>query len=640
MCGFTGFYALKADRTRAELHVIGDKMAKIIAHRGPDGSDLWQDPDLPLVLAHRRLSIIDLSEDGAQPMCSASERYVILYNGEVYNYLDLKRELEDRGVSFRGRSDTEVILATIEQWGLNQALQKLNGMFAFVLWDRKDGLLHFARDALGKKPLYVGWAGRYLVFGSELKALRKHPDFMAQLNPEAMRGFLSLGYVEAPFCIYKDVWQLPPGHRMTLDLSHLKPGANLAAEMKAFWSAASKLEDARASTVNKDEDIIVQDFEDLLTLCVSERLVSDVPLGAFLSGGIDSSSIVALMQKISTQPIKTYSIGFESAGYDEAPHAKMIADHLGTDHHEHYCSAQDALDVIAQLPDIYDEPFADISAIPTYLVSRFARQDVTVVLSGDGGDEMLGGYSRHVQGPKIWNKMKMMPRIMRVGLSSVIQNVPVNQLDSLNRKHPQLGAKLHKAASIMSLNTQDDIYRQLLSKWPSLPTLGQDRFQKALGLPKTDLSMAEKMMFWDAVGYLPNDILTKVDRASMAVSLEARAPLLDKRIYEYVWRLPENVKIKNGQGKWLLRQVLKRHVPAKLFERPKQGFNIPVGEWLRGPLKGWADGLLDEKTLQDQGFLDAQIIRDTWHAHLNGHGHHGDALWTILMFQAWQQRWM
>jgi len=328
--------------------------------------------------------------------------------------------------------------------------------------------------------------------------------------------------------------------------------------------------------------MILDEFEDLLTLCVSDRLVSDVPLGAFLSGGIDSSCVVALMQKINAQPIKTYSIGFEDARYNEAPHARAVADHIGTDHHEHICTAQDALDVIPQLPDIYDEPFADISAIPTYLVSKFARSDVTVALSGDGGDEMLGGYSRHVQGPQLWKKMQLMPRILRSGLSNIIQRVPVNQLDSLSRKHAQLGTKLYKAASILSLDTQEDIYKRLLCKWPDTD------FEKDLSLPHTDLSFAEKMMFWDTVGYLPHDILTKVDRASMAVSLEARAPLLDKRIYEYVWGLPETVKIKNGQGKWLLRQILKRHIPERLFERPKQGFSKPVSEWLRGPVKDWA----------------------------------------------------
>ncbi|MEZ5814641.1 MAG: asparagine synthase (glutamine-hydrolyzing) [Alphaproteobacteria bacterium] len=640
MCGITGFYTDKADRTRAELHVIGKNMAETLTHRGPDSGDLWQDPDVALLLAHRRLSILDLSAEGAQPMASHSGRYMLIYNGEIYNYRDIKKELEEKGSAFRGRSDTEVLLEAIEQWGLNRALQKISGMFALVLWDRQDGTLHFIRDRLGKKPLYIGWAGKSLVFGSELKALRAHPDFAPRLNTQAMTGFLSLGYVEAPFSIYEGVWQLPPGHRLTLDLTSIKSDENLAAQMKPYWSAADKLEEAKARPNSKTDNEILDEFEELLSLCVSERLVSDVPLGAFLSGGIDSSAVVALMQKINSQAIKTYSIGFEDAGYNEAPHARAVAAHLGTDHHEHICTAAEALEVIPKLPEIYDEPFADISAIPTYLVSRFARESVSVALSGDGGDEMLGGYNRHIQGPQIWRKMRLMPRVMRSGLSHVIQRMPVNQLDALSRKHPQLGGRLHKMASILSLDTQEEVYTRLLRKWPEAPIAGGGAFEKNLDLPKAELSFAESMMFWDSVGYLPNDILTKVDRASMAVSLEARAPLLDQRLYEYVWSLPENMKIRGGEGKWLLRQILKRHVPEKLFERPKQGFNMPVGDWLRGPLKDWAEDLLNTQALKDQGLLNAAMIRKTWQAHLDGQGNHADALWSVLMFQAWQTRWM
>lgn len=638
MCGITGFYAADAALTRAEMHVIGKNMAEAIAHRGPDSADLWQDPDVPLVVAHRRLAIIDLSADGAQPMASSSGRYIIVYNGEIYNYLSLKQELEDAGAAFKGRSDTEVMLAAIEHWGLNRAVQKFNGMFAFALWDRKDRELHFARDRVGKKPLYIGWAGKDLVFASELKALHAHPGFKPAINTAALTGFLQLGYTQAPHCIYKDVWQLPPGHRASLKLDSFQSGGNLASAMKPYWNAAEKLEDARRHMNRKSDEEIIGDFEDLLTACVAERLVSDVPLGAFLSGGIDSSSVVALMQKINPAPIKTYAIGFEDAGYNEAPHARAVADHLGTDHHEHMCTGQDALDVIPMLAHMYDEPFADISAIPTYLVSKFARNDVTVALSGDGGDEMLGGYSRHIQGPQIWRKMKMMPRIFRSGISNVIQRVPVNALDSLNRRHPQIGVKLHKVASILSLDTQEEIYTRLTQKWPVPPL--QDFEEPEHGLPSPDhLSFAEKMMFWDTVSYLPNDILTKVDRASMAVSLEARAPLLDSRIYEYAWSLPESMKIRGGNGKWLLQQVLKRHVPEELFKRPKQGFAMPVGNWLRGPLKDWAEDLLDEKALREDGLLDAGRIRKTWQAHLDGQGNHGEALWVVLMLRAWQKRW-
>ncbi|MEM7651013.1 MAG: asparagine synthase (glutamine-hydrolyzing) [Pseudomonadota bacterium] len=634
MCGITGFFALTAGRSRSEMHVIGQNMAKSIAHRGPDSHDLWQDPDLPLVLVHRRLSILDLSEDGAQPMMSASERYVLIYNGEIYNYLEIQKELEKSDITFRGRSDTEVILGAIEKWGLNRTLQKLNGMFAFALWDRKEKLLHFARDRLGKKPLYIGWAKNTLIFGSELKALRVHPDFNAELDPAAVQEFIALGYIEAPRCIYKNIVQLPPANRLSIALTELRPAENISQDMKPYWDAASILEDAKAAPNTQSNTDIIDEFESLLSQCVQDRMISDVPLGAFLSGGIDSSCVVALMQAAHSNAIKTYSIGFEDAGFNESPHARAIAEHLGTDHHEHICTAQDALDVIPLLPDMYDEPFADISAIPTYLVSKFARGDVTVAISGDGGDEMLGGYSRHVQGPKLWSKMQRMPRIMRSGLSAAIQHLPVGGLNALNQKHAQFGTKLHKAASVLSLDTQEEVYLRLLSKWPEIS------LEKDLSLPRADLSFAEKMMYWDTVGYLPNDILTKVDRASMAVSLEARAPLLDKRIYEYVWRLPEHLKIQNSEGKWLLRQVLKRHVPEKLFTRPKQGFSIPVASWLLGPLKEWAEDLLDDSALNASGLLDQHMIKKSWQAHSQGHGNYADGLWNVLMLQAWYKRWM
>ncbi|MBL4804690.1 MAG: asparagine synthase (glutamine-hydrolyzing) [Alphaproteobacteria bacterium] len=640
MCGFTGFFALKATASRSELHVMGQKMSDTIIHRGPDSGNLWQDPDTPLVLAHRRLSIIDLTKDGEQPMTSSSERYVIVFNGEFYNFQNLRRDLEAKGVKFKGRSDTEVFLAAVEQWGLNQALQKTNGMFSFALWDRKDKVLHFARDRLGKKPLYVGWAGNHLVFGSELKALRAHPEFEAQINAYALQGFLRMNYIEAPETIYYNIWQLPAGHRMSLDLSTLRTGDDLLDEMKAYWDPVRLVDDSKANMVNKHEDKIVDDFERLLTTCVSDRMISDVPLGAFLSGGIDSSAVVALMQKQAGSAVKTYSIGFEEEAYNEAQYAKDIAQHLGTDHHEHICTGQDALNVIPKLPDMYDEPFADMSAIPTFLVSEFARRDVTVALSGDGGDEMLGGYVRHTMGPKIWKTMRMMPKIVRSGISGTLQRLPEGPLDRLRPSQPQFGYKLQKAARIMSLNTQEEVYERLICKWLPAPVPDKDIFEPVLPLPRADLSFAEKMMLWDTVGYLPNDILTKVDRASMAVSLEARAPLLDHRVFEYCWRLPEHVKIRDQKGKWLLRQVLKKHVPEKLFERPKQGFAIPVADWLRGPLREWAEDLLDERSLKQQGYLDAKTVRDTWTRHLDGQGRNGEALWAVLMFQAWHKRWM
>ena len=628
-------------RSRSEMEGLGIMMASALAHRGPDKQALWQDPDVPLLLAHRRLAILDLSEDGTQPMASADDRYMLAYNGEIYNYLHLKNELETHGAQFKGHSDTEVILAAVQHYGFEKTLGKINGMFSIALWDRKERILHFARDRMGKKPLYIGWAGKALVFSSELKAFRTHPEFKPRINDRAIHGYMHHGYVQAPYCIYEGCWQLPPAHKLSVSLASLNSGENLASAMRAYWSQADVVEAAKRNPVTQSEDEITDAFETLIEQCVSERMISDVPLGAFLSGGIDSSSVVAMMQKISSAPIKTYSIGFEEAGFNEAAYAAKIAKHLGTEHFEHICSTQDAKDVIPKLPEIYDEPFADISAIPTYLVSAFARRDVTVALSGDGGDEMLGGYARHVQGPKIWNKMRLMPRVLRSGLASAIQQVPVNTLDSLNRAHPQWGTKVHKAASILSLESQEEIYQRLTQKWKTVPLAnGADEVATYLSEPDTDLSFAEKMMLWDTLSYLPHNILTKVDRASMAVGLEARAPLLDTRLFEYVWRLPQDVKIRDGQGKWLLRQVLNRHVPAELFERPKQGFNMPVGDWLRGDLRSWAEDLLDEKAMAEQGVLDGPAVRKTWQAHLDGQGNHADALWVVLMFQAWYKRWM
>lgn len=643
MCGIAGFYALKTDRSRAELHVLGQKMAATLEHRGPDAGDVWQDPDRPLVLAHRRLSIIDLSKDGAQPMESASGRYMLIYNGEFYNFRILRKELESAGIVFRGRSDTEIFLAAIELWGLNRALQKIDGMFAFALWDRQDRQLHLIRDRLGKKPLYLGWAGPHLIFGSELKALRAHPDFTAQINREALALYLQHGWTPAPHCIYENVWMLKPGHRITLNLDDLPGDLPLHTLMQPYWHPQDVIQHVQTMRLQGNEKEIIDEFETLLKNCVADRMVADVPLGAFLSGGIDSSSIVALMQSLSTQPIKTYTIGFTEQSYDEAGYAQKIATHLGTQHHSLYLSDQETLEIIPQLPEIYDEPFADISAIPTFLISQFARQSVTVALSGDGGDEMLGGYTRHVQGPRLWRNLRFVPAFLRKALAGTLQTVPTTYWDTMPGMPPQFGHKIHKASAILAGESQTGIYRRLLSHWDApplkhaatMPDLLED-----LSLEDMKLSFAERMMIWDTLTYLPGDILTKIDRASMAASLEARAPLLDTRIFEYVWRLPESYKIHHGKGKYLLREMLARHVPRKLFERPKQGFNMPVGEWLRGGLRDWAEDLLDERTLEQQGWLDAQHVRALWQAHLNGQGHHATGLWSILMFQAWHKKWL
>lgn len=652
MCGLTGFYASQNDRPRAELHTLGGTMAQTLSHRGPDAGGVWQDPEHEIVLAHRRLAIIDLSAEGAQPMLSASERYVIVYNGEFYNYRDLQGELEDAGVTFRGQSDTEVFLAAVDQWGFERALHKAGGMFAFALWDRKLRRLHFARDRLGKKPLYIGWAGGSLVFGSELKALRAHPDFRPALDRRALSLYMRYGWLNAPFCIYKGVWALRPGHSMTLDTAALEPGSDLSARMEPYWRPIDIALGGQAAARQRPETEAIDEFEALLRTCVADRMISDVPLGAFLSGGIDSSAVVALMQAVSNRPVKTYTIGFDQKDFDEAAHAARVAAHLGTDHHTLRLDGKEALEVIPRLPDIYDEPFADISAIPTFLVSRFARGEVTVALSGDGGDEMLGGYERHLRAPGIHEWMKRTPRFLRHGLAAALRAIPAERLDALRPGHPQFGVKVRKAAEMLGLETQEDIYARLISVrdspllagWQGAPDLLKTLADLPGNLPG-GLGFAEKMMLWDMLGYLPGDILTKVDRASMAASLEARAPLLDTRIFEYAWSLPESFRIRRGgkrgpEGKWLLRQVLARHVPPEMFERPKQGFSMPVGEWLRGPLREWAESLLDEKDLAGQGLLDARAVRRLWRAHLEGRDGGENALWTVLMFRAWHERWL
>ncbi len=647
MCGLAGFLAFETSLKRSNMHQIAKSMTDAIVHRGPDSHDIWQDADVALALGHRRLAILDLSPEGHQPMASETGRYMIVYNGEVYNHLELRAELEGAGIRFRGRSDTETILAACEHWGINRSLQKLNGMFAIALWDKKDRALHLIRDRLGKKPLYLGWSGKSFVFASELKSFHAHPDFQPEIDKQAFGIYMRCGYVTAPHCIYKNVWILPAGHRLTIDLAvnsqKIAPGDDLSENMESYWHHGQVLQAAQGNPYEGSESQAVEEFEKLLSTCTRQRMISDVPLGAFLSGGIDSSAIAAIMQLHSPNPIKTYTIGFHEAGFNEAEYAKKVAAHLGTDHHELYLKPGQALDIIPTMPDIYDEPFADFSSIPTFLVSKFARQDVTVALSGDGGDEMLGGYNRHFMGPKIWNKIKYLPRSARRALAASIHAVSQERWDKTLPGRPQFGRAMHKLADLLPMRGPHEIYESLINHWDHppfsfdtkpLPLLHEDHGAVA------GLNFGEQMMLWDTLSYLPNDILTKVDRASMAVSLETRAPLLDYRIFEFAWRLPESYKLRNGKGKWLLRQVLGRHVPRELFERPKQGFTVPIGAWLRGPLQDWAEDLLGEDSLKAHGLLNTHMVRSLWAAHKQGSADHTMKLWTALMFQAWHRRWM
>ncbi len=621
-------------------------MNRALAHRGPDANDVWQDPEIPVVLAQGRLAIIDLSEKGLQPMPSHSGRYVIVYNGEIYNYRELMADLKTRGHKFEGASDTEVLLTAIEDYGFEGALQKINGMFAFALWDRKEKILHFARDRFGKKPLYIGWAGKSLVFGSELKALHANPDFKSELDRNVLSLYMRFGYVCAPYAIFKNVWQLLPGGRLSLHLETMNAGEDLAKRMQLYWSLPDAVNKARANPVMGSEEDIIRDFEEMLSKATAQRMISDVPLGAFLSGGIDSSTITALMQKHSARPVKTFSIGFEEEGWDESSAAAKVAAHLGTDHESFVVTSQAALDVIPQLPDMFDEPFADASQIPTYLLSKLTKKHVTVALTGDGGDEILGGYQRHTHIPALWNKISWMPTAVRRSMGNFALRVPQQAYDRLT-SYPQFGRRVHRMAQAVSQSDEKNLYAAMLQVWPEQEgvVLGATAPLIPLDDPAMwpeGLSLPEKMIYADTLSYRPNDLMVKTDRAAMAVALEARAPLMDYELCEYSWRLPMDMKIRGLEGKWLLRRILEKHVPKALFDRPKTGFGVPLHQWLRGPLKAWGDDLLNIDALKKQNILNAELVAGRWQDFQTGRGGNANAtdLWTALMFQSWHNKWM
>ena len=650
MCGIAGF----VDRSLGgeQARVVLAAMARAIRHRGPDGEGLWFDAQLGTGLAHRRLSILDLSEAGAQPMTSASGRFVITFNGEIYNHGDLRRELlsHDPQLSFRGHSDTEVFLAACEAWGVERALARANGMFAMGLVDRETRQLHLMRDRLGEKPLYFGnvgggKAGARLLFGSELKALRAHPAWQGALDFDALAAYFRYGHVPAPHSIHAGIGQLLPGEWVTVDLS---AGEELRIERRPYWSAAEVVRHGVAHPLRIGDAGALRELEELLDDAVRLRMEADVPLGAFLSGGVDSSLVVALMQRRSGARVRTFSIGFADEKFDEAPAARAVAKHLGTDHTELYVSPQQSLDVIPQLARIYDEPFADSSQIPTFLVSQLARQHVTVSLSGDGGDELFGGYGRYEQALNIWRGVDAVPAWARRAIQSAIVAVPVPALNALGSWLPRrftegrAGDRAHKGAARLSMRSFDELYRSLMSSWQE-PELALHReVRRQLG-PEERLNITgigaayERMMASDLVRYLPNDVLAKVDRASMAVSLEGRMPLLDPRVVEFAWRLPLSLKRRDGTGKWLLRELLYRLVPRPLVDRPKRGFGVPIGSWLKHELREWATDLLSSEALMRDGLLDTQRITRMLHEHVTGQRSWTNQLWTALMFQAWRR---
>ena len=640
MCGIAGSLDLRAQTADEVLHDTARRMADTLRHRGPDDSGTWADAAAGLGLGFRRLAILDLTQAGHQPMVSASGRYVLVFNGEIYNHRQLRAELSD--VAYRGHSDTEVMLAAFTRWGVTEATRRFNGMFAFAVWDREKRRLTLGRDRMGEKPLYYGTVNGCLLFGSELKALRAAPGFAATIDRDALTLYLRHGYIPAPHSVYTGIRKLPPGHLLEI-------GPDGSGTPVAYWSALEAARAGLASPFTGAEAEAQAELHALLREAVGLRLEADVPLGAFLSGGIDSSLVVALMQEQRSDPVRTFTIGFTEQGYDEAPHAKAVAAHLGTAHTELYVTPDEARGVIPLIPAMYDEPFSDSSQIPTHLVSALARRDVTVALSGDGGDELFGGYSRYLLLDQLWTRLERVPMPLRRAGARALLSVPTSRWDRMfgaagpilparaRQAHP--GDKLHKLAAGIGHTRAEDVYLQLVSLWqdPGSIVLGGREPITALTDPGVALDAEPllRAMQLDAVTYLPDDILAKVDRAAMAVSLETRVPLLDHRLYELAWRLPTSMRVRGGTGKWLLRQVLHSYVPAELVERPKMGFGVPIGSWLRGPLRPWAEDLLDERRLRDQGLLDPAPIRAAWEGHVTGAVDEKYRLWAILVLQAW-----
>jgi asparagine synthase (glutamine-hydrolysing) len=648
MCGIAGIVSSHGvDRGLLK------RMTNALRHRGPDDEGIWLDEGCEVGFGHRRLSIIDLSPAGHQPMHSVGGRYVLTFNGEIYNHSELKKDLERAAAvpknGWRGHSDTEVFLHAIAVWGLEQALERSVGMFALALWDRKERILSLARDRFGEKPLYYGWVGKDLLFASELKAFRSHPRFHNQIDRNALRLFAARTYVPAPFSIYQRIFKLPPGCILKVapgceprDVPPNEGERGSELSLTRYWSYRDIIRRGPEQPIAEEEDAL-DELERTLALAIGCQSIADVPVGAFLSGGIDSSTVVALYQKYSSLPVRTFSIGFEEAGFNEAEYAKAVARQLGTVHAERYVTVREARDVIPMLPDIYDEPFADSSQIPTFLVSRFAREQVTVALTGDGGDELFAGYNRHFAAPKLWQRLQVLPRSVRRLIGLPLSQLPPGVWNGvLSRRASNFGAKIQKGLRIAgSAASFDQVYSSFLDEWAYEDSPVRDSDPDTINF---DLDVGRsapdelRMMYCDAISYLPDDILCKVDRASMAVSLETRVPFLDHRVAEIAARIPLSMKIRNGRGKHILRELLYRQAPRQLFERPKAGFAIPVGEWLRGPLKDWAEDLLEPRRIAEEGWFDASLVRRRWEAHLAGRRDSTPALWAILMFQAWYKQ--
>lgn len=645
MCGIAGFLASGSRSGVAEPDAVLRSMTDALRHRGPDDSGAWRDLEQGVWLGHRRLSILDLSDAGHQPMISPCGRYVLVFNGEIYNHLEIRRELAaGHDAAWRGHADTETLLAAFSRYGIDTALSRAVGMFAFAVWDREARSLILVRDRLGEKPLYYGWQGETFLFGSELKALRAHPAFDGKVCRDALALLLRHNYVPAPLSIYDGIRKLPPGHLLRVSLQ--QPDA----APEPYWSALDKCNEALRSPFSGSFEDAEYALTERLNTSIAGQMVADVPVGAFLSGGIDSTLIVALMQRQSPRPVRTFTIGFTDQAFNEAHYAAGAAKALGTDHTELYVTPREAMDVIPQLPKIYDEPFADSSQVPTVLISRLARQQVTVSLSGDGGDELFGGYTRYSLGIQAWRRLAAMPEWMRRIFLLATERIPIRHWNRAYQasswllptgwRQSNAGDKIRKFGEVLKSGTQEAVYLSLLSHWkdPDEIVIGSREpptVQRSGATGLLDRNFVEKMMYVDLVTYLPDDVLCKVDRAAMSVSLETRVPFLDHRVVEFSWSLPFAFRVKGNVGKRILRSILGRYVPKDVFERPKMGFGIPIQEWLRGPLREWAEGLLDESRLKRQGFLEPAPIRLKWQQHVDGSRDWGYHLWDVLMFQAW-----
>ena len=654
MCGLTGFWQSK-NFSKGTASAVAVQMADRIVHRGPDDSGVWVDEDSGIALAHRRLAIVDLSPAGHQPMVSGSERFVMVFNGEIYNHLSLRDELEKipspslskvGGINWRGHSDTETLLAGFEAWGIEATLKKTVGMFAIALWDKQEKVLTLARDRMGEKPLYYGFQKNTFMFGSELKALKAHPDFIGDIDRDVLCLYLRHCYIPAPYSIYKGLHKLLPGTYLQIPLTQdFNPLTTLTPI--PYWRLEEVAKKGLAQPFVGSETDAISALDAQLKQSIGLQMMADVPLGAFLSGGIDSSAIVALMQAQSSRPVKTFSIGFTEAAYNEAHYAKAVAMHLNTDHTELYVSPADCVQVIPRLGSMYDEPFADSSQIPTFLVAQMASEQVTVSLSGDAGDELFCGYNRYLLANQ-WNKVAKVPFGIRKTAGHLVNKINPASWESIFKQAGKvvalpnnMGQKLGKLATrLQQADKVEDLYYSLVSEINNPEQLVINAIEPQSWLTNTGLNQSFSdpqlnMMYMDSMTYLPDDILVKVDRAAMAASLETRVPFLDQHIIELAWSLPMSMKFKKGQTKWLLRQVLYQYVPKQLIERPKAGFGIPLGEWLREPLRDWAESLLNETRLQQEGFFKMSLVRELWQEHLSGKHNHQILLWNVLMFQAW-----